>query len=138
MQEWHGAAGICLNERNELLMVLQGTPEEEKTWSVPSGGLESGETYSECCLREIAEETGYIAEINQIEKVKKQKYRKLNFSSCVHYFSVNIIGGHCTIRDPDQLVYEVSWMSANEIVHLNLTYPEDRKFLLNYMKHHHK
>ena len=30
MEKWFGAAGICLNDNSELLMVLQGKPEEKK------------------------------------------------------------------------------------------------------------
>jgi len=58
MFSWKGAAGICLNENNEVLMVLQGAPGEEKTWTVPSGTVEEGETFEECCVREFFEETG--------------------------------------------------------------------------------
>ena len=42
MERWIGSAAVCVNERNEVLMVLQGK-EGEKRWSVPSGGLEKGE-----------------------------------------------------------------------------------------------
>lgn len=38
------AAAVCIME-GKLLMVLQGKPEEYKTWSVPSGQIEFGETY---------------------------------------------------------------------------------------------
>jgi transposase InsO family protein len=71
MKEWFGASGICINENSELLMVLQGKLEEEKTWSIPSGGQEKNETHAECCLREIEEEIGYIVEIIDEVKVKK-------------------------------------------------------------------
>jgi aminoglycoside 6'-N-acetyltransferase len=40
MQKWFGSSGVCINENGELLMVLQGKPEEDKKWSVPSGGQE--------------------------------------------------------------------------------------------------
>ena len=39
MQKWFGAAGICINSNGQILMVLQGKPEEKKLWTVPSGGL---------------------------------------------------------------------------------------------------
>lgn len=39
-----------MNEKNEFLMVLQGKVNEEKRWSVPSGGQEELE---ECCVREV-------------------------------------------------------------------------------------
>ncbi len=78
--KWFGSAGVCINENGELLMVLQGKPEEEKTWSVPSGGQERNETFEECCIREIKEETGYIVEVVDELKVKKGIYEKINIS----------------------------------------------------------
>jgi aminoglycoside 6'-N-acetyltransferase len=34
---------VCINAEKKLLMVLQGKPEEEKRWSVPSGRMEEDE-----------------------------------------------------------------------------------------------
>lgn len=56
IEKWIGATGICVNSDRQLLMVLQGKPEEEKRWSVPSGGKEKGETLEQCCIREVYEE----------------------------------------------------------------------------------
>jgi 8-oxo-dGTP pyrophosphatase MutT (NUDIX family) len=50
MPRWKGAAACCLNDQAQILMVLQGKPNEEKKWSVPSGGIEPGETPEECCV----------------------------------------------------------------------------------------
>jgi len=51
--KWQGAAAICLNDNNQLLMVLRGTVEEEKTWVVPSGGKEAAEDFKACCIQEV-------------------------------------------------------------------------------------
>lgn len=136
MKEWQGSAGICLNEMGELLMVLQGTPEEEKTWSVPSGGKEIDETYEECCMREIAEETGYETEIIEKIKVKKEKYPEFDISVEVHYFLVNIIGGRRIIQDPDHLIHDIAWKSVHQLETLKLSFPEDKDFLRDYIKRH--
>ena len=29
-------------------------------WLIPGGGMEEGETFEDCCIREVEEETGYI------------------------------------------------------------------------------
>ncbi|GIN20533.1 MAG TPA: NUDIX hydrolase [Bacillus bacterium] len=108
MSQWIGAAGVCVNEHDELLMVLLGKPEEIKTWSVPSGGLESGETIEECCIREVYEETGYQTEI--IEKLYVKNTVIDNFDVQVHYFLLRIIGGEATIQDPDQLIHQIAWI----------------------------
>lgn len=93
MQEWYGSAGVSFSEDGELLMVLQGKPAEKKTWSIPSGEREGNETFQECCIREIEEETGFLAEIVEEIKVKRESYPKLNLSVEVHYFFVKIVGG---------------------------------------------
>ncbi|KMY44282.1 hypothetical protein AC622_08480 [Bacillus sp. FJAT-27916] len=86
MKKWFGSSGVCMNEDGQLLMVLQGKPEEDKTWSIPSGGKEHGETFEECCLREITEETGYLGEIVEEIKVKRKTYEHLHMIAEVHYW----------------------------------------------------
>ncbi|MEK5175669.1 NUDIX hydrolase [Heyndrickxia sp. FSL W8-0496] len=134
MEKWFGAAGICINDNAELLMVLQGKPEEKKTWSIPSGGKEHKETFEECCMREIKEETGYSVEIDEEIKIKKRTYEHLNISAEAHYFLVKIVGGKRNFQDPDNLIYDIAWKTIDEIQTLELTFPEDRDFLINYIK----
>ncbi|SDQ06334.1 NUDIX hydrolase [Virgibacillus salinus] len=134
MQKWFGSSGVCINENGELLMVLQGKPEEDKTWSVPSGGLEKNESFEECCVREIKEETGYVAEVVDEIKVKKGIYEKINISFEVHYFLVKIVGGDRKIQDPDNLIYEIAWKNLEQLMELCLSFPEDRNILINSIK----
>ena len=134
MQKWFGSSGICINENGELLMVLQGKPEEDKTWSVPSGGQEKNETFEECCVREIKEETGYDAEVVDKIKVKKGIYEEINIYFEVHYFLMKIVDGERKIQDPDNLIYDVAWKNIDELKELSLSFPEDRDFLIDYIK----
>jgi ADP-ribose pyrophosphatase YjhB (NUDIX family) len=122
---WTGAAAVCINKRFELLMVLQGKPEEEKRWSVPSGGRNPNESYEECCKREVFEETGYIVDIKDKLFVK---------GGAVHYFKAVIVGGEPVIQDPDGLIYEIGWKSIDEIMALQLCFEEDRNFLIEYIR----
>ena|SRR5690625_4209794 len=131
MKKLYGAAAVCINEKGELLMVKQGTPEEEKKWSVPSGIKEEGETFEQCCIREIEEETGY--DIKVIRKLKVKQLNVSHMSIQIHYFEVEVVGGQPVIQDPDDLIYEIKWQSAKTIKQLKLSYPEDRQFLLEYI-----
>ncbi len=89
------AAAVCVNDRHEILMVLQGKPEEEKTWSVPSGRLEPDETYEQCCAREVWEETGYRVRVNRLIHTKAD--------GLIKYYEVELLGGRPKLHDPDQL-----------------------------------
>ncbi|MCA1058756.1 NUDIX hydrolase [Rossellomorea aquimaris] len=132
MYDWKGASALCMNE-GRLLMVLQGKEKEEKRWSVPSGGLEKGETLMECCRREVWEETGYEVEVG------KHLYTKWgnegNITTQIHYYEARLIGGAATLQDPDQLIHKIEWITLSELKKLPLCFPEDESILEAYMSH---
>ncbi|WJE51067.1 NUDIX hydrolase [Bacillus cereus] len=131
MKRWIGTAAICVNEKNEILMVLQGKKEEPKRWSVPSGGQEEGETLEECCIREVWEETGY--EVKIINKIYEKKGVTYGVPVHVHYYLVKQIGGFVNIQDPDGLIHEIDWKNINELRDLSLAFPEDYELLVRYI-----
>jgi len=126
-EHWTGSAAVCINQHNQVLMVLQGKPEEEKKWSVPSGGRLPDESYEECCKREVFEETGLLIEVKEKLFIKQ---------GIVHYFKVEEIGGKIKIQDPDHLIHDISWIGINEIMKLKLSFEEDRKVIINILKNH--
>ncbi|QWG46023.1 NUDIX domain-containing protein [Bacillus mycoides] len=111
MKRWIGTAAICMNEKNEFLVVLQGKVNEEKRWSVQSGGQEEGEELEGCCVREVWEETG------------------ITYGVPVHvyYYMVKLIGGNMKIQDPDELIHEI-----DEVKKLSLSFPEGYDLLYKY------
>ncbi|CEG26250.1 MutT/nudix family protein [Bacillus sp. B-jedd] len=42
------------------------------------------------------------------------------------------------IQDPDNLIYEIAWKSVDEIRNLELSFPEDRDFLIEAITAHKK
>ncbi|MGG0237779.1 NUDIX hydrolase [Bacillus rhizoplanae] len=131
MKRWIGAAAICINNNKEVLMVLQGKREEEKRWSVPSGGLEKGETLEECCIREVWGETGYHIEV--IEKVHEKTGVTFDIPVHVHYYVVKVVGGERKIQDPDGLIYRIEWKPLQELKNIPLSFPEDYELLQRYV-----
>ena len=131
MERWIGSAAVCVNERNEVLMVLQGKEGEEKRWSVPSGGLEKGETIEECCIREVWEETCYNVEV--VNKIYEKEGITYGVPVYVHYYFVKQIGGNMKIQDPDELIHEIAWKRIDEMKELTLSFPEDYEILNKYI-----
>lgn len=37
------------------------------------------------------------------------------------------------IQDPDNLIYDIAWKSLDELKTLDLGFPEDREFLIDYL-----
>lgn len=125
MSDWKGAAGVCINEKNEVLLVLQGPPEEEKKWAVPAGGVEQGESLRACIEREFFEETGLtIKTLNEL-KVRSGEYENAAVSFDVHYFEVQVTGGEIVLQEGDEWIAEVAWKPIEELSELDMAYPDD-------------
>lgn len=135
MEFWEGSAAVCINESGEVLMVKQGKEHEEKRWAVPAGGKEINETFEECCLREVFEETGYEVEITRPLFMKNAKSFGIEVN--VQYFEVIVIGGEPQIQDPDGLIHEIAWKKINEMKEDDFGFPEDREYLLRFAAEKH-
>jgi ADP-ribose pyrophosphatase YjhB (NUDIX family) len=129
--KWKGASALCIHNKR-LLMVYQGKQDEEKRWSVPSGGLEPNETIQECCKREVWEETGYRVEVGR--HIYTKRGAEDNISTEILYFETSVMGGEATIQDPDACIHDIEWVSIEELKNLPLSYPEDISILESYMK----
>ena len=53
--------GIILRG-DEILMSYESKADR---WEIPGGGREDGESFEECCKREVQEETGYIVNVGK-------------------------------------------------------------------------
>jgi ADP-ribose pyrophosphatase YjhB (NUDIX family) len=130
MEIWEGSAGVCINEHGEILMVLQGKEDEEKLWAVPAGGKENRETFEQCCVREVLEETGYETEILRQLFMKTAVISGINVK--VQYFEIKITGGEIRIQDPDGLIHAIAWKKVSEMNESDFGFKEDREFLLKF------
>ncbi|MGE1115158.1 NUDIX hydrolase [Priestia megaterium] len=132
MTKWRGAAAICINDKNELLMVAQEKPNEPELWSVPSGGIEGSETYEECCIREVWEETGY--KISVIDKICERDTVTYDVNAHIKYFEVKLLGGKRKIQDPDELILDICWKPLSEISNLKMLFEDERQILIDYIR----
>lgn len=60
------AASIAVvRDDGAVLLVLRGRGAAQGTWAFPGGGVDPGETTAAAALRELAEETGIVAQIER-------------------------------------------------------------------------
>lgn len=94
------------------------------TWMTPGGGLEANETEKECCIREVAEETGYIINPSNCVLVINEYYEDYKFIS--KYFLGEVISTttpHLTTREK-KVKMEARWCDNNEIIKIFSTHNE--------------
>ena len=105
-----GCRGLVVKDNKVLLSY------EERTgvYMSPGGGLENGEAYEECVIRELAEETGFkVKPVKAFVKVREYAYEVLWENN---YFICEIVGEcekHLTESEKYNKV-SVRWVDIDE------------------------
>ena len=84
-------------------------------WMIPGGGLEDNETDKECCIREIAEETGMIVDVSECILEIDEYYE--NWKWVNKYFICKITGAtEIKLTQREQEVGMITkWLPVDEI-----------------------
>lgn len=125
MRREFSAGGIVFNSQGQVLLTKHS---QNKHWSFPKGLIDPGQTSKEAALREVKEEGGVEAEIQ--EKIGYSKYvYSLNgekIFKVVTYFLMKYLSGDP--KDHDWEVEEASWYEPEHALK-QLTFSQDKALL---------
>ncbi|TCI35705.1 NUDIX hydrolase [Exiguobacterium sp. SH4S7] len=124
MRTWIGAAAICFDHQKVLLV----RNKDVLGWSVPSGGLETGETLDECCIREVKEETGYS--VDTVKKLLVKEKESDGYQIQTHYYLVGLTDTLASSQI-DQDISAVQWVSIDSMHTISHLYQEDVQIILD-------
>jgi 8-oxo-dGTP diphosphatase len=94
-------------------------------WSFPKGKLDPGETWEECALREVREETGLTCRLG--DELPPTSYRdNKGRAKVVRYWRMEPLEGEFV---PSDEVDELRWLAPDDAADL-LSYEHDRELLL--------
>ena len=98
-----GAEGV------EVVLAARRTRRGELAWGLAKGGIEADETAEQAAVREVREETGIEAEIE--ESLGETRYfyvwEDVRIRKTVHFFLMRAVGGDLTDRDDE--MEDVKW-----------------------------
>lgn len=93
----------------DILLAARRTRKGEIAWGLAKGGIEEGETIEAAAVREVREETGIEAVIE--ESLGETRYfyvwEEVRIRKTVHFFLMRAIGGN--VEDRDDEMEEVRW-----------------------------
>ena len=128
------AGGVVCDDRGDgrrwVLLIARRNAAGKPQWTLPKGGIEAGETDQQAALREVREETGHGALIDQLlgtidywfvwrpDRVRYHKY--------VHYYFMWWDGQPAGERDDE--AEHVEWVPA-EIATVRLAHRNERKLV---------
>ena len=106
--------GIVIRD-NRLLLSYETVTGQ---WMLPGGGLEDGEDERECCIREVAEETGFRVRVSDCVLEIDEYYE--DFKWVNRYFFGEVTGetGICLTQREKEVGMEPRWLPLNEIFHI--------------------
>lgn len=98
-----GASAVIFNgDRSKVLLTRRA---DNGLWCIPGGRVESGETVTEACIREVWEETGLRADVIRLAGVYSNRDLLVEYADgkrvqfIVLNFEVKITGGSLSISD---------------------------------------
>lgn len=109
------------NGRSELACVYRSARGD---WTFPKGKLDEGETFEECALREVFEETGLVCDVVRFIGTTSYVHRK-GRPKIVAYYLMEVVGG---AFQPNDEVDELRWVPI-EHVRERLTWDRDQELL---------
>ena len=126
----HSAGGVVFKD-NLVLLIRNYKPQRGvEFWGFPKGHIEQGESDTEAALREVNEETGIVAKINQ--KIADKEYsagfndNKEEIWKKVSYFLMEFVSGEVTPQKDE--LSDAIWATIDEAL-LKLTFDTDKDLL---------
>jgi len=125
------AGGVLLRQagRGRLEVAAVHRPGRDD-WSLPKGKLETGESYEQCALREVAEETGYTCLLGSFAGFTEYLDRR-GRPKVVAYWYMDPASGSSFHDQPPlraEEIDEVCWLEL-EVARRALSYTHDRDLL---------
>lgn len=114
------ASAVVMNEDGKILLHKR---RDNKSWSLPGGAMEPGESIQQTIEREVLEETGYQVQTTRIIGVYTNPHHiieysngevRQQFSIC---FACKILGGELAVSDES---LEVAFFDFQEIKELEI------------------
>ncbi len=113
--KWNKTRTACrgiIIENSKILLSYETVTDQ---WMIPGGGLEENESDRECCIREVAEETGILVDVSECMLEINEYYEDWKWIN--KYFFCKVTGTTETkLTQREQKVgMEARWLPVDEI-----------------------
>lgn len=130
MKKVLAAGGIVLNQNDELLMICK-----RSKWDLPKGHVDKNETFENCALREIREETGLetVSIVRFVGITQHEYYDSLLNAEAIkeiHWFEIKANKDERLHPQYEESIEWIRWVPKNEVAnYLNNSYQNIREII---------
>jgi ADP-ribose pyrophosphatase YjhB (NUDIX family) len=117
-----GCSAAIMNSTNQKILLVRRA--DTGLWAVPGGYMEAGESVTECCVREVNEETGLQVNVKHLIGVYTNPHILLEYPDgnrlqiVVLYFLTEPLGDEMRVGDE---VTGVGYFSRTEIEDMDIS-----------------
>lgn len=131
MAQRQAAGCVVFRQLQGGLQVLMIRLKNRDDPRLPKGGIEPGETFEQCAIREVQEETGYQVAILPgdpviVEAVKTRRMPALHLT--IRFYLASVVQGSPEQRSDRDLVTRVDWVPVQEAAN-RMRFPEEKEAL---------
>jgi 8-oxo-dGTP diphosphatase len=116
------AVGAVVIKEGKILLVKRIKDPQKRTWAIPGGSVNLGETLQEATEREIKEETGLTIKakkpIHTFDLIERDKGGTIRFHYVIVDLEADYIGGRL---EPADDALDAGWFSPEDLDHLAVT-----------------
>jgi ADP-ribose pyrophosphatase YjhB (NUDIX family) len=114
--------GALIFDEDRILLVERGQPPLAGYWSLPGGGVESGERLEDAIVREVREETGLRVKPDTIatvfERIIPDDQNRCEYHYVLIDFYCNVEGGDLQPGDDSS---NAAWFDLSDLANVRLT-----------------
>lgn len=114
--------GALIFDGDRILLIERGREPLKGQWSLPGGGVETGERLEDALIREVREETGLHVESKEVavifERIIPDPEGKTEYHYLLIDFLCKVTGGTLCAGDDSSCA---AWFSMDELPNLSLT-----------------
>ena len=106
--------GVCVVKDSLVLLGQRLNAHGEGSWSFPGGHLEYGESWEECAVREVSEETGLVINSLGFITCTNDVFPTENKHYITIYMKASWESGEAAVLEPDKMI-KWDWFSWDDL-----------------------
>lgn len=122
---------VLLGKRHEDPAKADSQLHGERTWTMPGGKLDFGESFEEAAYREVFEETGIRIDMGKLKLISLSNDRAKDAHFVTIGFLCEQFKGEAKVLEPDEIT-EWKWFSLDKLP--SPLYPPSKKVLGHYLE----
>ncbi|WP_456409430.1 NUDIX hydrolase [Caldithrix abyssi] len=126
--------GAVVIKDGKVLLVKRKNPPAKDQWAIPGGRLKLGETLKEACQRELLEETGIKAKVQELiyafEVIERNPNNQIRFHYVILDFWADYLEGRAAAGDDAS---DVGWFDSEMLKKMDIN-PYTKKLLKEKLK----